>query len=246
MRFSFLIVDDETLSRHYIHDLIMEFEPDAVIEQAASAKDALAYLETHKPDVMFLDINMPGVDGFSLLDSVTSRDFELVFITAFSHYAVKAFKEGACDYLLKPVKKSEFRLTLEKALHRRLLELERKKYSASQAGSYYGQKLVINHQTGIKIISIPSILYLKADNSYTTIYTIDKEEIVISKPISHFEKTLHENWFFRIHKSYIINMSHLKEYSAVNGRIAVMKDDTRLSISRYRLGEFLQRLKVNS
>ncbi len=240
MKYSFLIVDDETLSRDYIRDLITEFMPGAAIMEAASGKAALRALEENKPDILFLDVKMPDMDGFTVLESVKYRDFELVFITAYSEFAIKAFKEGACDYILKPIKKSEFKETLEKTIVRRKKELEQRQLDSKKIPV---GKLIINHQHGIKIVDIKDIVFLEADNTYTTIYLADDEKIVTSKPIHHFEKTLDSHWFFRIHKSHMINLLHFKEYISKNEKMVLLSNGSRLHISRYRLNEFMQKIK---
>lgn len=246
MGLTFLIVDDEQLSRDYIYDLISEFQPEAIISEASSAVGALSVIAKVKPDVLFLDIKMPEVDGFSFLEKLSYRDFELVFITAYSSYALMAFKEGAADYLLKPIKKSDFKTTLAKVSLRRIHELERRKNSpAGRFDKYLYDDLVINLQSGIKNVKIKNIIYLKAENTYTTFYLESGENIVTSKPIKHFENNLQPELFFRIHKSHIISLYHLKEYIAKTSgtRQVLMSNGTKLLISKYRLSEFLKRIK---
>jgi two-component system, LytTR family, response regulator len=244
---SFLIVDDEKLSREYICDLIGEFQPGAGVHQASSVKGALPLLEHVRPDILFLDVKMPGLDGFTLLDLLPDKDFELVFITAYAEYAVQAFKEGACDYLLKPLKKSDFRQTLEKAVARRRNELERREYtSRNPAADCLDGKLAIHQQVGIKTVALSDIVYIKADNTYTTLHLLNGAKVVTSKPIHHFEKTLPRDCFFRIHKSHIINLYHFKEYTSRSSKMALMDNGDKLLVSRYRLNEFLQRIKAIS
>lgn len=241
MAYNFLIVDDERLSRNYIKDLVLEYEPDAHIQEASSAKIAIPLLENANIDILFLDIKMSEMDGFGLLNSVTHRNFELVFITAHNEYAIKAIKEGAVDYLLKPIKIPEFEETLKKVIAKR-------KRAMTAAGNNeklvaensLDQKLTINHQQGVRFIVMKNILYLKADNSYTTIFLATGEKVTTSKPINKFEALLDVNWFFRVHKSYIVNTYYVKEFISRQGEnIALMNNGDKISISRYRLKEFL-------
>lgn len=238
----FLVVDDERLSRDYICDLINEFMPSARIHQAPSAKSAISIIQEVKPDILFLDIKMPGADGFELLGMIPGRDFEVVFITAHSHYAIQALREGACDYLLKPVKKAEFKETLQRTYDRRKKVIEARE-EKPQGEHYMDQKLVITFQQGMRVVPLADILYLKADNSYTTLFLTNNEKVITTKPINKFEKQLNPKWFFRIHKSYIINTHHLKEYVAKESSFAILSDGTRLLISRYRLSDFLKNIK---
>ncbi len=244
MQLRFLIVDDEQLSRSYISDLVAEFMPGSAIHEAPSARSAIALIQEVKPDILFLDIKMPGTDGFELLGMMQNRDFELVFVTAHSQYAIQAIKEGACDYLTKPIKKTDFRETLKRASERRMKALALHEGKQNE-DNYLEQKLVISFQQGMKIISYNDILYLKADNSYTTLFLVNNEKIITTKPINKFEKQLNSCWFFRIHKSYIVNTRHLHEYVAKGHNFAVMADGAKLIISRYRLSDFLQLIRKN-
>lgn len=188
---------------------------------------------------------MPGTSGFDLLNMVSARDFEVVFVTAHNHYAIQALREGACDYLLKPVKKADFKETLQRACDRRQKNLSPKQREHKDE-TYLDQKLTITFQQGMRMIRHGDILYLKADNSYTTLFLVNNEKVITTRPINKFEKLLDPRWFFRIHKSYIINMHHLREYVAKDSNIALLSDGTRLLISRYRLSSFLKHLKNNT
>jgi two-component system LytT family response regulator len=242
MQFSFLVIDDEQLSRNYTCDLLAEFMPGAKVREAPSAKSAIALIQQEKPDVLFLDIKMPGTDGFDLLSLLPERDFEIVFITAHSHYAIKAIKEGACDYLMKPVKKVDFKETLQRACNRRKKAKELKEEQPAE-DRYLDQKLVITFQQGMRMIPFRDIMYMKADNSYTTLFLSNKEKVITTKPINKFEKQLNQKWFFRIHKSYIINTHHLSAYSAKESNLAILTDGTKLLVSRYRLSDFLKHIR---
>ncbi len=244
MEYSFLIVDDEMLSRSYIRDLLNEFIPGSLIWEASSAKIAKSIIEEEQIDILFLDIKMPGTDGFELLDSLSGKDFELIFITAFSEYAIKAIKKDACDYLLKPIKKGDFKISIQKAVERRSKTLENRKAVNTQTINHYLEnKLSINHQNGMKWVTLKDIIYLKADNTYTTIFLAGGEKITTSKPINRFETRFDQNWFFRVHKSYIISLLHLKEYLSKDSSVALMDNGDKIYISRYRLNHFLEILK---
>ncbi len=245
MLYNILIVDDEHLSRSYIKDVILECDPSVAIFEAASAEDAIAILENEEIDILFSDVRMPKVNGFGLLKSVSHRNFDLIFITAYSQYAIQAIKEGAVDYILKPIKKTELKETFEKTLTKRK---EKKEQAVQNSNSieYLSNKLALGHQQGIKFITLKEIVYLEANNTYTTIILSGGEKITTSKPISKFENILSSNWFFRIHKSNIISLFHFKEYISKDGDIALMDNGTRLYISRYKLTEFLNVVEKNS
>lgn len=238
MAYTILVVDDERLSRNYIRDLILELEPDATIYEARSAEEAKPILENEAIDILFSDIKMPGGDGFELLRSLSHRNFDLIFVTAYNQYAIPAIKEGAVDYILKPIKKTEFRETFEKVVKRRTKELKRNIVNPVHT-DYLSNKLAIGHQQGIKFIVLKDIVYMEANNTYTTIILTSGEKITASKPINRFESKLSPQWFFRIHKSRLINLYHFKEYLSNDGDIALMDNGDKLYISRYRLSQFL-------
>lgn len=238
MAYDFLVVDDEQLNRSYLRDLISEFEPGAMIREAASARAALLLIEEKCPDVLLLDIRMPEMDGFNLLDKLAHRDFELIFITAYSEYAIRAIKEGAIDYLLKPIKRTDFRDMLTRVRGRRTARLTASPATDS-ANNYLQQKLIISHNQGKLLVPLADVLYLQAHNTYTTLFLKDGQKITTSKAINKYEERLSRPWFFRIHKSYIINMAHFKEYNSQHS-YALMDNGEKLSISRYRLTSFLE------
>ncbi len=239
MQLKFLVVDDEKLSRSYVTSLLRELAPRSVIVEAASGKAALPHLEELKPDVLFLDIQMPEMDGFEFLSNARQRDFELVFVTAYSQYAINAIKEGAIDYVLKPIKKSEFKETLARVI----AKVEEKRVTTTTedwaVDPYLRNKLKLSHHQGIKFAMLQNIIYFRADNSYTTLYMSNGEKITTTKPIHQFERALDPKWFFRIHKSYLINFYHFKEYISRQGSTVLMSNGDKLMLSRYRLKDFL-------
>jgi two-component system LytT family response regulator len=234
-----LLVDDERLSRLYLHDLIREVEPHAAIFEAKSVAEAMIQFDQQPIDILFTDIRMPQQDGFDLLNSIARKNFELVFVTAYAQYAMQAIKQGAVDYLLKPIQKEEFRETFQK-VSRRVYE---KKQQQINANTVLSDRLALSHSKGIKFMTLKDIVYFEGANTYTTIILANGERVVSSKPISRFEQTLHPDWFFRIHKSYLINIFHFEEYISRDGDLALMSNKDKLTISRYRLSEFLKRVQ---
>lgn len=232
-----LVVDDEHLSRSFLHDLILEQAPQSEVYEAESADEAIALLEKRPFDIVFSDIRMPHKNGFDMLQPLARRDFDLVFVTAYNQYAIKAIKEGAADYLLKPIKKAEFRETFAKILQRRAQRQAEQKTLAPE--DYLRHKMALGHKEGIKYILLQDIVYLEARNTYTILVLADGEKITASKPLSKFEQTLSGDWFFRVHKSYILNIAHFREYISRGGDTALMSNGDKVCISRYRLAPFL-------
>lgn len=240
MGYRYLIINDEQSTRDYIGDLIQELVPDARISKAAHGKAAAEHLASTGTDILFLDLDIP--EGLRLLHMLPTRDFELVCISAGKELAVDAIRENAADYLMKPLRKAAIRDALQRAVERRSLHLSYRR-SEGEGYAYLSRKVAIPHQQGIWFIPLSDIIYLKAENSYTILYTTNGQKITTSKPISRFEQALETPWFFRIHKSYIINTSQFKAYLSKNGGIAVMSNEDKLLISRYRLSRFLEVMK---
>lgn len=246
MPYTFLVVDDERLNRSYIRNLITDHEPDALIHEARSAAAARELMAAENIDVLFLDIKMPEEDGMQFLATLKERDFELIITTAYSEYAIKAIKEGAIDYLLKPVKITEFKEALYKAIKRRDKVLsETTEKQVNELDTALNHTITIHTHKGTKFAMVKHIVYIQADNTYTTIFMSNGEKIITTRPIIKFEETLDNRLFFRIHKSYIINCYHFKEHISKNGDIAAMDNGARLTISRYRLKAFLEFIQNN-
>lgn len=239
-----LIVDDERLSRDYIHDLVQEFQPRATVLEAASVIQAEELLREHKIDLLFLDVKMPGRDGFSLFDRLEEKDFEVVFITAHGDFAIKAFKHGACDYLLKPLDKAEFKQALERAWARRERELKtRDLEQQAQHGTTAAGRLQVSQQSGIVSVELKHILYLKADNTSTNIYMDDGRMIHSSRSLQHYESVLDPRRFTRLHKSHMVNLLQVKAYNNEDEKKVILSNGAELNISRYRLRDFLNLYK---
>jgi len=245
-----IIVDDEFNCRNNLEILINDFCYDlTVIGQADSALEARNLIETLKPDIVFLDIAMPGEDGFSLLRSIPHRDFVVIFTTAYNEYALKAFKENAVDYLEKPINIDELVNATEKA---KLLLNDPKQEGGSldkliqkvleQSNS---AKISIPTRDGYVIVDEKEIVHLEASDNYTMIFLTSGKKHLSSKNIKVYEENLDRFRFFRTHKSHIINMKdHLKEFSRSNGNMAMLTDGKAVPISRRKLSDFIGRINT--
>ena len=235
-----VIVDDEKLSRENLKSLIGEYcQNIEVIGEANSVKTANSKILELEPDVLFLDINMPRQSGFDLLQSLPDKDFMVVFVTAHNEYGIQAVKVNAVDYLLKPIDINELISAEKKLLQRRNFKEEPHLHN-----NYEGyKKIIVNHSQGFSIIDIDKIVRLEASRNYTKIYLNDETEITSSKNLKEFEDILNNKTFCRIHKSHLINLKYLKEYSNLDGGTAIMSDNSRIVISRRRFQEFLDKLR---
>lgn len=249
-----LLVDDE-LNNLATLEFLLHHDCNGieVAGKALSAAVAREWLKSHYADVIFLDINMPGENGFQFLDSIKSQNFKIIFITAYNEYALQAIRASAVDYILKPINIDELQKAVEKvkrsldnpvaleqnqALLEYLLETVKKKSPP--------KKIALPQLGSTSFIEVDDMVSLQADSNYTIIHMKDMQKLVISKTLKDFEELLDESQFARIHKSYIVNIKYIKEYSTIDGGIVKMSDGNQWSISRRQLDLFLKKMKIAS
>jgi two-component system, LytTR family, response regulator len=249
-----LLVDDEVNNLESLEFLLHhDCEGIEVAGKAQNAGQARDWLQTRAADVVFLDINMPGENGFQFLSSLPSQNFKVVFVTAYNEYALQAIKASAVDYIVKPVSIDELQNAVEKVkrivsnpvateqnqqLLRHLLETVSKNNPP--------KKIALPQLGSISFIEVDDIVSLQADSNYTIIHMKDMQKLVISKTLKDFEELLDEHQFVRIHKSYIVNLRYIKEYSTIDGGVVKMTDGNQWSISRRQLELFLGKMKAAS
>ncbi len=246
-----LIVDDEQPARKNLAQLLQKYcSGISIVGEAASAAEARDLLGRFETDALLLDISMPVENGFDLLQSIDSSRYLFVFVTAYDQYALRALRASAVDYLQKPVDIDELRNAIEKLQRIHAIRNKSPEPDASyehsikslltNATSRKGvQRLCLPGTSGFTILDVNDILYLDADGNYTVFYLVNLRKIVVSKSIKEFEDVLDPLAFFRVHKSSIIHLKYLKEFSRVDGYYAVMTDDSAVAVSRRKLPEFL-------
>lgn len=233
-----IIVDDELHGRENLKLIIKTYCPEVeVIDCAASVVLAIELVKKHHPDVVFLDINMPVLDGFDFLDEFENCEFMTVFVSAHEEFGINAVKVGAVDYLLKPINIKELKLCIKKLLA--IKELSDKAKPVLE-----NNKLVIPTSHGFNVLNIDDILRLEADGCYTNLITKDKKSTFVSRTLKDFEESLTKNLFFRIHKSHLINLKYIADYSNLGGNFVKMTDGSKIEVSRRKSSEFMQRIKA--
>jgi two-component system LytT family response regulator len=236
-RLTSIIIDDELGPRENLKLVIDEYCPE--LNCLATADSALAgkrLIEELNPDVVFLDVDMPVLDGFDFLETLPKRNFLLVFVTGYEEYAINAIKVNAVDYLVKPINIDE----LQKCAKRLL---SKKGEFSSNNNFNRKEKVVIPQPNGFITLEADDIVRLEGEDCYTHIYLNDNKKITVSKTLKQFENALAEDVFFRIHKSHIINLKYFKEFTHLDGGFAVLSDGTKLEISRRRQKEFIDKVK---
>lgn len=236
-----LIVDDEKRGRESLQKLLeVNCKNVEVLGLADSLESAYKFILKENPDLVFLDVEMPQGSGFELLKRFEKINFKTIFVTAHQHYAIKAIKFSAVDYLLKPVDVDEL---LEAVLHVASSGNQNNHHHYSNLLSNLTNeksgKIAVPVKDGVAFIDPMDIIRLQADRAYTHIYTI-AGKYTASKNIKEYEELLNELNFFRIHNSHIVNLKHVKHFSRMDGYFAQMSDGTTVEVSRRKKDQFLQ------
>ncbi|MFN8250538.1 MAG: LytTR family DNA-binding domain-containing protein [Ferruginibacter sp.] len=244
-----IIIDDEPGNIITLQELLKLYCPDVkVIATAPDPLKGFSVITELQPDLVFLDIEMPYGNAFDLLDRFTQVNFEVVFITAFDSYAVKAFKYAATDYLLKPVNIEELKHAVNKVAERLQDKSENLRVKALlnnlKLPSGSAQKIGLSTDDGFQIEELQNILYLEAAGSYTFVNTRQGHKYTISKNLKEFEDILPEDIFCRIHHSYIINIAGVKKYSKGRGGAVEMENGVSIDVAVRKKEQFLKRFKM--
>ena len=246
-----VIVDDEPHAVKNLESLLGKYMPEVqVIGTATSVGKALSLVNDTRPDILFLDIKMQGETGFDLLSRANMYDGNIIFVTAYEEYSLKALKAGAVDYLLKPVDIEELRTAVYKVAGRLQHKKEKtqeehlpEQYNISSGTMKNMSKLrciTISGQQGFEIVPVNDIVFIEADGNYSVVYLTSLQKIVATRQVGEFEDLLSGNGFFRIHKSAIINLRHLRSYDSREGHVAKMTDGSSVAISGRRLSDFMK------
>lgn len=245
-----ILVDDEPRGLTSLQKLVELNCPDLeVIAVARSAEEAREKILELKPALVFVDIAMPGKTGFDLLKDFDSINFEIIFVTAHNSYAIQAFHFSAVDYLLKPVDE-ELLIEAVKRAQKRIDEktagehIETLKHNITQRDTPHKMKLCIPSIKGFQVIEIQDIIYCEASSNYTNIHFTNRPFICASRPIHEYEELLADSSFARIHKSYVINLEHVKEYVRGEGGSILLSNGKELEVSRRKKEDFFKKMKM--
>lgn len=244
-----LIIDDELKARNILHHYIVNFIPSiSEIQQAASVDAALELLNEFKPDIVFLDVEMPHKNGFDFLTTLNNPSFDVIFTTAYNQYAIQAIRFSALDYLLKPIDPDELKAAVDRHLEKRESE-DQKKELYHNLVQNVGKKdvkdfrIAVPTTQGVFFFTIDEVIRMEADKSYTYIHLVDKKPFVASKTLKHFEEMLDEFDFIRTHKSHLVNPRHISRVSNDHDFI-LLTDGSKVEVSRRKKEEVLQQLKL--
>jgi two-component system, LytTR family, response regulator len=238
-----VLIDDDQSNLSALSEKLRRHCPQInIIARCDNAMDGQKVIDDLRPDVVFLDIEMPVMNGFLMLQHLTYKEFSLIFVTAYDHYAITAIRYSALDYLVKPVDIEELKEAVAKAESNRL----------NQSGNLQVQLLLEHLQKkqprrisiptseGLQFITVDDIVYLQANDNYTFIYNSDKKKFLVSRTLKSFEDLLPPDQFIRIHHAHIINKSFVERYIRGDGGQVVMSIGATLDVSKRKKAEFLK------
>ncbi len=243
------IVDDEPYSCEALATLLERYCPDVkILDICYSASGALKSIKDQKPGILFLDIEMPHMNGFEMLEKLTEVDFELIFTTSYDQYAIKAIQFSALDYLLKPIDSEELQKSVQRAVNN-------PKHLLPQQIAVLLQKL--NHPTipvnkiaiptmeGLQMILVENIISCESDRNYTILFLKNKQKIIASRTLKDIEEMLGDYSFARVHHSYVVNLNEVEKYIKGEGGYLLMSNGTTVDVSRSRKEILLKKLQPN-
>ncbi len=242
-----VIIDDETDAVDFINTIIGEFCTSLeVVGKACNVSQGMEIIDSSQPDLVFLDVEMPNGSGFDLLAHYPEKDFDVIFITAFNHYAIRAIKFSAVDYILKPININEFIEAVDRVIKKRA----EKPHQANEGfrilmenlRSPMPSRLAIPASDGMEYLNPKDIIRIEADRSYSWFFLAGERKILVSKHLKEFQELLGDRYFFRPHNSHLINMKFVKKFIRREGGYIEMTDGSSVPVSRNRKDIFLDHM----
>jgi two-component system, LytTR family, response regulator len=240
-----ILVDDETDSLEVMEMLLKTHCPQVKIEAVCNnAEKGIEAINKYRPDVVFLDIEMPNMNGFDMLEKFDELFFDVVFITAYQQFAIRAFRYSALNYLLKPVDVDDLIETIQRIEKRNAApmkeQIELLLQGVRNPGSQTISRIALTTSYGLLFVETKDIIYCESNDNYTNVKLVSGKKLLISKTLKEIDETLSGPDFYRIHNSFLINLGHVQKFVRSDGGYVIMDDDTQVSISRTKKQEFLE------
>lgn len=238
-----VIIDNEIKSRKTLSNFLLKYCKEVeIIGEADGVASGIDLIKTTNPELVFLDIEMTDGTGFKLLESIEDIQFSVIFVTAYSDYAVKAFKISAVDYLLKPINPKELMEAIEKYQKETGFKGIHNKLEVLLGNQSTIKKIAFPTSDGIELVKIDEIMHCEADDNYTSIYLNNKKRILVSKTIKEYDTMLSDFGFFRIHQSHLVNLDYITKFNKNDGGYVILENGKKLPVSRRNKQEFLEKL----
>ena len=240
-----IIVDDEPYCREALTTLLEDTTDVEVIAVCQSAFDALTAIQKYSPGLVFLDVEMPKMNGFEMLEQLPSVNFEIIFTTSYDQYALKAIRFSAIDYLLKPVDSEELQQAIQKVMQRsgkpiaQQLEILMQKFHQPSTPI---SKIAMPTMEGLQMIPVDSIINCESDSNYTILLLKNNKKIVVSRTLKEIEELLEDHSFARVHRCYLANLNEVEKYVKGEGGYLVMSDGTTIDVARNKKELLLKKL----
>lgn len=244
-----MLVDDEPRGLSALRRLLELYCPDVkIVGECQDTRSALETIPALEPELVFLDIAMPDKNGFDLLNELSPVRFEIIFVTAHNEYTVRAFKYSAVDYLLKPVEEDLLIEAVRRAGQRindkaSTHQVETFLYNLHNVQNPAEMKLCIPDMKGFRVLQLSDVVYCESESSYTIFHLLNGQRITASKSIMEYELLLEHSGFCRVHKSFLVNLHHIKEYIRGEGGSVVLTNDRAIEVSRRKKEVFMTRMK---
>lgn len=245
-----ILIDDEKGSLESLSFELREYCPEVeVIATSQDPKEGLRLIQKLSPDLLFLDIEMPGMNGFELLQQLNEVSINVIFVTAYDQFAIRAFDFNAIDYVLKPVRKTKLISAVQKVVERQQPKLDKSGLEALiqniRIQSHSGlENIALPTHDGFTMVHINDITYLHAESNYTWVHLAEKKKYLVTKTLKDMEEMLKFPQYFRSHKSYLVNLNHVERYVRGQGGYLVMKDHAQIPVARTQKTELMQVMKL--
>ena len=244
MQLKTILVDDEKTSREILRNYLEKYCKNiSIIGEAENINQALDLTKKHQVDLVFLDVEMPYGNGFDFIDKLENPEFEIVFVTAYDHYAIDALNNHAAYYLTKPISIDNLIKAVDYVTEIKTQEDKLQNTILKPKTSKIEGKITIPTQAGFEILEIKDIIYAKADDNYTEIFLVNGQKKLVSKTLKYFDDALKNNGFARIHKSYLVNINTIISYRKGSGGTVTLNNGKELSVSASKKANLLAYFK---
>ena len=242
-----LIIEDEPAVRKEIEWLLQQEQHFNLLGSATSVSESLVLIKATQPELILMDIQLTDGTAFDILNQLEEINFRIIFITAYNHFAVKAIKYGALDYLLKPLDETELKAALHKVIDEganglavQAQQISILKAQGTQSGNDLENRIVLHTLEYLQVLQLKEIIYCQSEGGYTKFFLSDDRRIMISKPLKYYDELLPEKWFLRPHQSYLVNVLYVDKF--LKSGTIVLKDHTEIPVSSRRKEYIIQHI----